>query len=161
MGPYPLVEWLAPPLWVVVLLVLPLPLALLLLLIELILRVFAIVLEIEVTLKVTIPCWWKHNWATNTFAIPKSQFHGCIWTCDSLPLVTFPNARTTFSMPWRVWIAMDYAFVAYHTNNQIPRWCHPIDGVNHLWILMGPSMVSYNLFTFHNNDETIYIYLVI
>jgi hypothetical protein len=54
-------------------------------------------------------------------------------------------------MPWKVWIAMDYAFVAYHTNNKILRWCHPIDGANHLRILMGPSMVSYNSSTFHNN----------
>jgi hypothetical protein len=28
----------------------------------------------------------------------------------------FSTVGTTLSLPWNMWIAMDYAFVAYHTN---------------------------------------------
>jgi hypothetical protein len=39
-------------------------------------------------------------------------------------MITLPNVETNLSMPWTVWTIGVYAFVAYHTSYQTPRWNH-------------------------------------
>jgi hypothetical protein len=70
---------------------------------------------------------------TNIIIILRFLFHGWAWIYGNHSLITFQNVEIIFSMPWKVQIVKDYAFVA-SANRNWPKCNHFI--YNYMWLLI-------------------------